>query len=113
METAVLLICAVIAWTVIRSLRRRGLSAPRQRLQLDPQRHASAAQRSAMWRRQRGRCALCKRPLRRTVVHAHHVIPWSRGGRTAVSNMVLLHAHPCHARITAQDARRYHWRRAA
>jgi hypothetical protein len=47
------------------------------------------------------------------VVEAHHIQPWSEGGRTVLGNLVLLHEWPCHKQITAADARRYGWRRSA
>jgi hypothetical protein len=37
------------------------------------------------------------------VPEAHHVLPWSQGGRTVLGNLVLLHPS-CHDRITAADA---------
>src|ERR1700733_13446362 len=72
----------------------------------DPQRSASAAQRRIMWRRQNGLCAYCGWPMEAGQrIEAHHLEPWCRGGRTVCSNMVLIHAEPCHAQVT----RSQHW----
>lgn len=66
----------------------------------DPQRRATSEQRGCMWRRQRGLCAMCGWPMAGCRNDAHHIIPWCRGGRTVVSNMVLMHHEPCHAQVT-------------
>lgn len=81
------------------------------RCRLDPQRLATREQRRVLYRQQHGCCWVCHRPLRGTRVECHHVIPWSRGGRTALPNLRLVHAEPCHAQLTAQQARLYGWRR--
>jgi 5-methylcytosine-specific restriction endonuclease McrA len=102
---AELVLGAVIGlWLAARRRRRLPARPPR-----DPRRYASPHQRTALWRRQRGLCALCGRSLRGTVPEAHHVTPWALGGRTVLSNMVLLHPL-CHDQITTADAGRYGWR---
>lgn len=72
----------------------------------DPQRYATRPQRQVLWHQQHGLCALCRLPLAGRRTECHHVIAWSRGGRTVLSNLVLVHAEPCHARLTAQQRRR-------
>jgi hypothetical protein len=51
-------------------------------------RRPTAAQRTALWLRDRG-CAVpgCGRTR---FLHAHHVTPWARGGTTSMDNMILL-----------------------
>lgn len=51
-------------------------------------RRPTAAQKAALWRRDRG-CAVpgCGRTR---FLHAHHVRHWARGGRTSLDNLVLL-----------------------
>lgn len=51
-------------------------------------RRPTAAQKTALWHRDRG-CAVpgCTRTR---FLHAHHVRPWSRGGATSLDNLVLL-----------------------
>lgn len=51
-------------------------------------RRPTAAQKTALWHRDRG-CAVpgCGRTR---FLHAHHVTPWSRGGHTSMDNLVLL-----------------------
>ncbi len=70
-------------------------------------RFATAAQRRALRRRQRGLCARCGRPLGQGA-EAHHVVPFSRGGRTKLRNMVLLDSS-CHSIVTAEQAARFGW----
>jgi 5-methylcytosine-specific restriction endonuclease McrA len=71
---------------------------------------ASPWQRRVLWREQRGLCYACRLPLRHTIVEAHHVRPWSQGGKTVLSNLILLH-QDCHKAQTALQARRYGWHR--
>lgn len=51
-------------------------------------RRPTAAQKTALWHRDRG-CAVpgCGRTR---FLHAHHVLAWSRGGRTSLDNLLLL-----------------------
>lgn len=90
-----------------RKARRR--ARERARPGLDPQRYATPAQRRALRKRQRGLCWYCHTRLS-GVVECHHLVPWSRGGRTVLSNLVLLHK-ACHQVLTRQQARQYRWRR--
>jgi len=78
---------------------------------LDRQRSATPQQRRVLYRRQRGLCALCSLPLAGRKAECHHVVPWSRGGRTVLSNLALVHAVPCHEKLTARQAALYHWQR--
>lgn len=78
------------------------------------QRFATREQRAALFRRQRGLCNRCRRPLAwfRTPPECDHVVPWSRGGPTTLANLQLL-CRPCHRAKTRAEARRYGWRIAA
>ena len=62
-------------------------------------RSATARQRWLLYRRQRGKCGRCRQPLG-WPVEAHHRTPWSRGGRTILRNLVLLHP-ACHVAADA------------
>lgn len=105
------LLTYVLRRALRRSLRRRRSLPQRWRPGLDPQRYATPQQRRLIWIRQRGLCWLCHRPLSGKV-ECHHLVAWSRGGRTVLPNLVLVHK-PCHDRLTAAQARQYRWRRAA
>ena len=72
-----------------------------RRLHAGGGRFATVAQRRVLWRRQRGRCALCGQPLPRRGAEADHILPWSLGGPTTLANLRLLHASPCHDLVTA------------
>lgn len=71
------------------------------------QRLATRKQRQAIWLTQGGIChrSHCRNPID----HLHHVTPWSRGGPTAVDNLVGL-CHACHTHTHARDGTK---RRAA
>jgi 5-methylcytosine-specific restriction endonuclease McrA len=101
---------ALVIWLYLWR-RKHGWLRPR-RPRLDRVRFASRQQRSALYRRQRGLCARCGLSLRGQAAEAHHIEPWSRGGRTVLSNLVLLHVW-CHDEVTRQQASVYGWRRAA
>ena len=43
-----------------------------------------------MYNRQKGLCALCGKPFDIKEMHADHIIPWSKGGITELSNGQML-----------------------
>jgi RNA-directed DNA polymerase len=53
----------------------------------------------ALWRRQRGKCPMCRQRISEaTWWHTHHVVPKSRGGADTADNLVLLHPN-CHRQV--------------
>lgn len=61
---------------------------------LDPRRTATAAQRRAVYRRYGHNCNYCGTHVSQVEMHMDHIIPWSQGGRTCVSNLQPL-CEPC------------------
>ena len=45
---------------------------------------------ATMYARQGGRCALCNKPFDLKDMHADHIIPWSKGGKTTLENGQML-----------------------
>ena len=48
---------------------------------------ATAAQLAALWKSQRGRCALTGRRLTRDNAHLDHIVPKARGGSDCIANL--------------------------
>ena len=63
--------------------------------------HHAAAEITALYQRQRGRCANCKASLK-PGYHADHIIPLSRGGSNWITNIQLL-CPPCNLSKKALD----------
>ncbi len=93
---------AAVCWRLLRFL----LQLPAPRPRLDSQRLASPSQRAALWHSQHGRCAICGYPLAGMPADCDHITRWSAGGRTAISNLQLVHRFPCHAQKTLHDKRK-------
>lgn len=53
-----------------------------------------------IWRRDRGRCHICKEPVRRSLAHFDHVIPLSKGGEHSETNIAVAHGR-CNVRKNA------------
>ncbi|MBQ9565203.1 MAG: HNH endonuclease, partial [Synergistaceae bacterium] len=53
-------------------------------------RQFSASDAQTLYNRQNGRCALCGKPFELKDMHADHIKPWSKGGRTALENGQML-----------------------
>jgi len=51
------------------------------------------SQKLAAFERQKGKCPLCGKAFTLEEMHADHIVPWSRGGRTTAENCQML----CHA----------------
>ncbi|MHC4141046.1 MAG: Holliday junction branch migration DNA helicase RuvB [Planctomycetota bacterium] len=71
---------------------------------IDPQlddheadRRVSPSRRRRVYARDRHRCRHCVSPHR---LHLHHIIPWSKGGRSRVLNLITL-CRTCHALVHA------------
>lgn len=58
-------------------------------------RRFSEAQRTALYNRQKGFCPDCGEHYLKADMHAHHIIPWYKGGITELSNGVML-CKECH-----------------
>lgn len=58
-------------------------------------RQFSEAQRSTLYKRQKGICPDCGQHFLRPDMHAHHITPWYNGGLTDLSNGVML-CKECH-----------------
>ena len=50
----------------------------------------SSRDKATMYARQEGLCALCGKPFDIKEMHADHIVPWSKGGITELSNCQLL-----------------------
>jgi len=48
------------------------------------------AQKLAAFERQKGKCPLCGKTFTLEEMHADHIVPWSRGGRTTAENCQML-----------------------
>jgi hypothetical protein len=55
---------------------------------LDPQRFANAVQKAEIHARDGGRCWYCKEEVPSFAFEADHVVPYHRGGRTSLENLV-------------------------
>lgn len=53
-------------------------------------RQFDADEKRTMYERQAGKCALCGKPFAVSEMHADHVIPWSKGGKTTLDNGQML-----------------------
>ena len=58
---------------------------------LDPRRSFSHADRDLIWASCGGMCSLCDQALAISDAEFDHVVPWVRGGRTAVDNGRAVH----------------------
>lgn len=55
----------------------------------------NSTQRNAMYNKQKGICPDCNKHFMESEMHAHHIIPWYKGGITELSNGVML-CKECH-----------------
>ena len=60
-------------------------------------RRVSPSRRRRVYARDRHRCRHCGSPHR---LHLHHIIPWSKGGRSRMKNLITL-CRSCHALVHA------------
>jgi 5-methylcytosine-specific restriction endonuclease McrA len=51
-------------------------------------RFATLAQKEFIYYREGGMCHYCKQPIQAKGFHADHIQPWSKGGKTEISNLV-------------------------
>lgn len=58
--------------------------------ELDPKRTFSRADVWRVFQTQGEACALCRRALPFDLMHGDHIVPWSKGGRTALENLQVL-----------------------
>jgi len=47
-------------------------------------------ERVTIYNQQKGICSLCEKPYKITEMHADHIIPWSKGGKTELDNCQML-----------------------
>jgi RNA-directed DNA polymerase len=53
----------------------------------------------AIWKRQKGKCLICRQVIsKQTSWHLHHLIPKAKGGSNTQANLVLLHPN-CHRQV--------------
>ncbi len=63
----------------------------------DERRAFDNGQKLAIFQRDKGKCRKCGRAVQLRSAQFHHKKPWSKGGKTAVSNGQLMHKK-CHVR---------------
>ena len=61
--------------------------------------------RNKLWKKQKGKCARCKKKLDPHNYHIDHKKPVALGGKTTLSNLQLL-CPRCHMEKTAEDRRK-------
>lgn len=72
-------------------------------VELDPRRHFTQTETTFAWLRQDGICPDCQRKLDRDLFDGDHIIPWSKGGPTALDNLQAL-CRACNGRKGNQPA---------
>lgn len=72
------------------TLRREIVSALPELVRKDEERTFSEDQRLAIFLRDRGVCQSCGATCKDTAFHADHIVPWSKGGKTKISNGQVL-----------------------
>jgi len=50
------------------------------------------SQRKAIYDKNNGICQICKKPVTWKNFHADHIIPWTKGGKTTISNGQCTHS---------------------
>lgn len=68
------------------------LNASGTYIERDTQRYYTDSQRSVIYIRDKGLCGICDGFVTLRTYHADHIKPWSKGGRTSVSNAQVAHA---------------------
>jgi 5-methylcytosine-specific restriction endonuclease McrA len=68
----------------------------------DTRRSFTYIQKIAIFRRQKGKCAMCGRKLDFTLADFDHIKPFESGGKTTVKNGEALHKD-CHAKKTQKE----------
>jgi len=88
----------------VRRMSRIDYAAPTP-ITLDPRRLFTPRQRAEIFLAAHGRCAKCGNKLGPDW-QADHVLPWTLGGRTEISNGEALCRSPCHAEKSGADVGR-------
>jgi len=68
----------------------------------DPKRKLTKSEENEVVDRQKNKCAICGKPLKRSHTHFDHKTPHSKGGKTNPSNMQAVCMN-CHGDKTNQD----------
>ena len=59
----------------------------------------SDSHKSVAYQNQKGICTKCDKPFMQKEMEAHHITPWSKGGKTNPKNCQML-CRECHRRIS-------------